>query len=83
MVHMGIQSIYLTTPQVYLTKDGDINDSHPGYTLGVELDISLPLKLKSILSMPSKLLNLHSFSVPKDFVKMSATCSSEIGRAHV
>ena len=31
---------YLTTPQVYLTQDGDINDSHPGYTSGVELDIS-------------------------------------------
>ena len=27
-------------PQVYLTQDGDINDSHPGYTSGVELDIS-------------------------------------------
>ena len=37
-----IQNIrgYLTTPQVDLTQDGDINDSHPGYTSGVELDIS-------------------------------------------
>ena len=38
-----IQNIrgYLTTPQVYLTQHGDINDSHPGYTLEVELDISI------------------------------------------
>ena len=35
-----IQNIrgYLTTTQV--DQDGDINDSHPGYTSGVELDIS-------------------------------------------
>ena len=27
-------------PQLYLTQDGNINDSHPGYTSGVKLDIS-------------------------------------------
>ena len=40
-----------------------------------ELDISiLPLKLTSIDITPSEFLNCWNFYVPKDFVKMSATC---------
>ena len=55
---------------------GDINDSHLGDISGLELDISTLLKLKSISSTPSKLLNLRSFLIPKAFIKISATYSS-------
>ena len=55
-----IQNIrgYLTTPQVDLTQDGDINDSHPGYTSGVELDISIELipKLRDVTFILGQIL---------------------------
>ena len=50
---------YLTTPQVYLTQDGDINDSHPGYTSGVELDISTRITQEHIQDLYMTNLNLH------------------------